>query len=168
MCENCGHSQGEDVDIAGETYHLCDSCVSEIHENIENEWYDFWTDDHHEAVLEYLEARDDVWCVHGHKEVGEYWIHTPYVNSIMIEDLNTCFDMSIYGVQLVKPESYDGEFDCVYEHGPCIEFNIDAPTETIPLPPRALPCPDDGWQPADVQRLDYSGALFSHYNSSQE
>lgn len=124
------------VTLGEDSYDVCDRCLNVLVSNVERPyWYDRLTEDHYDRAVEYLHTLDEVWCVKDHAYPGgELWVHTPYCDAGVVNDVCEHFGFRIRWFSIVEPT--DHEFDCVHNHGPCVEINLDYPgrvTEPMPL-----------------------------------
>jgi hypothetical protein len=127
-CDTEYHDGLTDVPLGEETYDVCESCLDHLIDVIERYyWYDRLTEAHYNRAAEYLRSLDEVWCVKDHAYPGgEMWVHTPYCDAAVVNDVCDHFGFRIRWFSIVEPD--DHEFDCVHDHGPCVEINLDFPS----------------------------------------
>lgn len=120
----------ETIRMLGEEVEVHERCAETIwHENIEAPyWYDYFTPEHYEAAVDFLRSLDTVGCVITHDgygyNMGELYVHSNYLNVSAIREVIDMFGGEVYSVHVVHDDDEE-EFDCVSEHGACVEYNID-------------------------------------------
>lgn len=161
--EQCAACEHEIIDDAGvvtidETeYRVCTGCRDHLRDEIENYfWFDRITETHYEKAASYLRSLDEVWCVKDQGYPGgELWVHTPYCNAAVVGDVCDHFDLKICWFGIASA-AHGIQFDCVGNHGPCVEILLTPETSPQPLPLAA----DVVHSHSDVEWLDELDRLF--------
>ena len=159
-CETNHHDGLHEVPLGEDTYEVCDDCLDHLVDEIERYyWWDRLTEAHYDRAAEYLRSLDEVWCVKDHAYPGgEMWVHTPYCDAAVVNDVCDHFGFRIRWFQIVEPE--DGEFDCVHDHGPCLEINLDYNNRVKGPLPLEYDISDDRTY-SDVEWLEDDDPLFT-------
>ena len=136
-CHRCeSQSEGELVPIeSGDTVrYICEECVDHVFTGIDDSyWYDRFRRSHYDIIAAYLRSLDEIWCVHDNAYRGaEMFVHTGHCSGAVLRDALT-FMGSIYTVTVEHPDG--SVWDCVDEHGPCIEFQLDFGSGSVPVDP---------------------------------
>lgn len=132
-CDRCGsHRENFVLECGNYQRYVCKDCRNVIIEEIDNHyWFDRFTENHFKAVKSYLEELDEVWCVHGHSSSGELFVHTGYCSELVVDDItNLAGHVRAFGIER---EDADHAWDCMDEHGDCIEINIDFSGDSVPI-----------------------------------
>ena len=91
-------------------------------------WYQTFTRDHYDAIVEALESLDVVGHVHtsggAAYHAGEMTVHTNYADTSFAGEFCSAFGGQIYYAS-VTHEDGDHVFDCVKDHGTCFEMELD-------------------------------------------
>ena len=165
-CDACDRAQyGEEpllheVDLAGDAYEVCERCLNGLRSDVEDHyWYDRLDEAHYDRAAEYLRNLDEVWCVKDHGYPGgEMWLHTPFCNAAVVNDVVEHFSFRIRWFSVVYPDD-DHVYDCVHDHGPCIEINLDYPSNAdYPFPLEYDIAEDRSY--SDTEFLNESDRLF--------
>lgn len=132
-CELDRREVSDRVTLGDTTYALCRSCAQELARSVEyHRWSDRLSEAHYENAVAYLRSLDEVWCVIGDRYfAGELWVHTPYCSAAVVRDVCEHYGFQIAWFSIVSAGEH--QFDCVEDHGPCIEINLDyGPTSGWP------------------------------------
>jgi hypothetical protein len=123
-CDTTHFVELYDVCLAETEYDVCGDCLQLLVDQIERYyWWDRLTEAHYNRAAEFLRSLDEVWCVKDQAYAGgELWVHTPYCDAAVVRDVCAHFGFQIRWFSVVSP--CDEGFDCVPEHGPCIEINL--------------------------------------------
>jgi hypothetical protein len=140
-------------------YKLCEGCRDHLTNEVEAyNWWDRLTEDHYNRAAEYLRSLDAVWCVKDNAAIaGEMWVHTPYLDYSVVADVCDHFGFRVRWFTILHPG--DDTCDCVDEHGPCVEINLDYNhhvKEPFPLEYDLL----DDVNHHDIDYLDEDNRLF--------
>jgi len=132
-CETNRHDGLDDVSLGDYGYEVCSECLAFLQDEIERYyWWDRLTEAHYNRSVEYLQELDEVWCVKGGAyQGGELWVHTPFCDAGVVNDVCDHFGFRIRWFSIVQPGEH--EFDCLHDHGPCIEINLDY-NNRVPTP----------------------------------
>jgi hypothetical protein len=133
-CEQTGYDTLDDVTIGDVSYRVCERCLADLDREVTHYyWYDRLTEAHYDRAAAFLRSREEIWCVHDDAYVaGELFVHTPYCSATVVSDVCNHYGFDIYSVRIVDPE--ESGFDCVAEHGRCVEFDLDYRGNADPLP----------------------------------
>ena len=137
-CDACDTTQFDElhgISLGERTYDVCGDCLQRLVDKIEAyHWWERLTEAHYKRAAEFLRSLDEVWCVKDATYAGgELWVHTPYCDAAVVRDVCDHFGFQIRWFRVVYPS--DDGFECVSEHGPCIEINLTyPPRRTDPLP----------------------------------
>lgn len=159
-CDACGteqHTGRIPIQLGAAEYAVCESCCDHLASIVEAYyWYDRFTEAHYRQAADYLRSLDEIWCVHDHAYIGgELWVHTPYCDAAVVRAVMDHFGLEIYWFSIVRP-SDDPAFECVQDHGPCIEICLDFRSHRKtprPLSASVPQCPGTDW-------LDESDTIF--------
>ena len=138
-CDACDTERYDgrfEVSLGDDEYAVCEKCRDHLAQKIEGYWWhDPLTEAHYDRAAEFLRSLDEVWCVKDHAYPGgEMWVHTPYCDAGVVSDVCSHFGFRIRWFSIVQPGKA-GEFDCLNDHGPCVEINLDFPShENWPAP----------------------------------
>jgi hypothetical protein len=123
-CEINRHDGLRDVSLGDNEYGVCGHCFELLEDVLERyNWWDRLSEAHYNRAAEYLHSLDEVWCVKDNAYTGaEMWVHTPFCDAAVVNDVCNHFGFRIRWFSVVYPEEHG--FDCVYDHGPCIEINL--------------------------------------------
>jgi len=159
ICERCEKETPESgmINVSlSEEWWLCDACVEEIEEGIEDYyWYDRYTKEQHKRALEILRDHDEIYCVHGNAyEAGEIIVHTPYVASAVVEDVCDHFGLQISAFRPRWEEDYHA-WECVEGHGSCFEILLEYKQNSQPPVPLEMK-----FVPVDIEYLDENDKQF--------
>jgi hypothetical protein len=123
-CEINHHDGLHDVSLGDDEYNVCEHCFELLEDVLTRyDWWERLTEAHYDRASEYLHSLDEVWCVKDNTYAGgEMWIHTPFCDAAVVNDVCTHFGFHIRWFSVVSPD--DPGFDCVHNHGPCIEINL--------------------------------------------
>lgn len=134
-CETTRYDDLHEIALGEHYYEVCEDCLHLLVETVEAyHWWDRLTEAHYDRAAAYLRSLESVWCVHDHAYAGgELWIHTPYCDAAVVRDVCDHFGFQIRWFSVVYPA--ENGFECVGEHGPCLEINLTFPTRrSTPLP----------------------------------
>jgi hypothetical protein len=123
-CDTTHHDELHDVCLGETEYDVCSDCLQLLVDQVERYyWWDRLTEAHYNRAAAFLRSLDEIWCVKdGAYAGGELWIHTPYCDAAVVRDVCDHFGFQIRWFSVVY--ACDDGFDCVSEHGPCIEINL--------------------------------------------
>ena len=126
-CDGCGtnHHDGlHDVCLDDDEYRVCTDCLALLKERIERyHWWERLSEAHYDRAVAYLRSLDEVWCVKDDAYAGgELWVHTPFCDAGVVNDVCEHFGFHIRWFTITSPD--DVGFECVRDHGPCIEINL--------------------------------------------
>lgn len=135
-CDTTHHDELHDVCLGETEYDVCSDCLQLLVDQVERYyWWDRLTEAHYNRAAAFLRSLDEIWCVKdGAYAGGELWIHTPYCDAAVVRDVCDHFGFQIRWFSVVY--ACDDGFDCVSEHGPCIEINLtytNRPSNPLPL-----------------------------------
>ena len=135
-CDTTHYAELHDVSLGDSEYDVCSDCLQLLVDQVERYyWWERLTEAHYNRAAEFLRSLDEVWCVKDQAYAGgELWIHTPYCDAAVVRDVCDHFGFQIRWFSVVTPT--DEEFDCVSDHGPCIEINLtytNRPLNPLPL-----------------------------------
>lgn len=136
-CEISHHDSRYNVTLGDEEYSVCEHCFELLEDILERyNWWDRLTEAHYDRAAEFLHSLDEIWCVKDEAYAGgEMWVHTPFCDAAVVNDVCNHFGFRIRWFSVVFPEN--SGIDCVHGHGPCIEINLVFNNwETGPPPPR--------------------------------
>ena len=124
-CDSNHHDGLHDVCLADDEYEVCEDCLVLLKDEIDRYyWWDRLSEAHYDRAAEYLRSLDEVWCVKDNAYAGgEMWVHTPFCDAAVVNDVCEHFGFRIRWFSVVSPG--DDGFDCVHDHGSCIEINLD-------------------------------------------
>lgn len=134
-CDRCErHSERLKLEIDESIRYICEKCRKEILKEIdETYWHDRFHQSHYDIISAYLSSLDEIWCVKDHAyQGGEMWVHTGHCDTAVVQDILNHFG-SIYSVHIER--TTDDTWDCMDDHGDCIEICINFGTDSIPLNP---------------------------------
>lgn len=135
-CSRCDHNnENLKLEVDGYIRYICEDCRNEILEDIDNHhWGDRFQESHYNIISGYLQALDEVWCVKDEGYPGgEMVVHTGYCNGMVVGDILDWFGR-IYNIHVKR--TGEGSWDCIDEHGDCIEIHIDFAKDVPINPPR--------------------------------
>ncbi|RRJ28697.1 hypothetical protein [Halocatena pleomorpha] len=123
-CELTHHDGRQDMALGDETYSVCERCFELLEDVLTRyNWWDRLTKAHYDRAGECFQSLDAVWCVKANAYAGgEIWIHTPFCDAAVVNDVCEHFGFRIRWFSVVCPDEHG--FDCVHDHGPCIEINL--------------------------------------------
>lgn len=123
-CETTHHEGLHDVSLGSDVYSVCERCFELLEDVlIRYNWWDRLTETHYDRASEYLRSLDEVWYVKNQAyDGGEMWIHTPFCDAAVVNDVCNHFGFRIRWFSVVYPDEHG--FNCVHDHGPCIEINL--------------------------------------------
>ena len=123
-CDTTHYDELHDVCFGEAEYDVCSDCLQLLVNQVERYyWWERLTEAHYNRAAEFLRSLDEIWCVKdGAYAGGELWVHTPYCDAAVVRDVCDHFGFQIRWFSAVSPS--DEGFDCVSEHGPCIEINL--------------------------------------------
>jgi hypothetical protein len=135
-CDTTHYAELHDVSLGDSEYDVCSDCLQLLVDQVERYyWWERLTEAHYNRAAEFLRSLDEVWCVKDQAYAGgELWIHTPYCDAAVVRDVCDHFGFQIRWFSVVTPT--DEGFDCVSDHGPCIEINLtytNRPSNPLPL-----------------------------------
>jgi len=137
-CDACDTTQYDtlhDISLGERAYDVCGDCLQLLVADVEEyHWWDRLTEAHYNRAAEFLRSLDAIWCVKDQAYTGgELWVHTPYCDAAVVRDVCDYFGFQIRWFSVVYP--VDDGFECVSEHGPCVEINLTFTTHwSDPLP----------------------------------
>lgn len=134
-CEIEYHEGLHDVQLDDDAYNVCEDCLAMLEDEINRYfWWELLSEAHYDRAAEYLRSPDEVWCVKADAYAGgELWVHTPFCHAGVVNDVCDHFGFRIRWFSVVVPG--DPGFDCVEDHGPCIEINLEFTNRVAgPLP----------------------------------
>lgn len=162
-CETQHHNGLEEVPLGETTHDVCSDCVDHLIAEIERYyWWERLSEAQYDRAAEYLRSLDEIWCVHDNGYPGgEMWVHTPFCDAGVVEDVCDHFGFRIHWFTIVRPD--DCVYDCVDDHGPCIEINLDYNNRVKePLPLEYDIFEDRGY--SDIEYLSEQDKLFNQDN----
>ena len=123
-CNTTHYAELHDVSLGDSEYDVCSDCLQLLVDQVERYyWWERLTEAHYNRAAEFLRSLDEVWCVKDQAYAGgELWVHTPYCDAAVVRDVCDHFGFQIRWFSVVYP--VDDGFECVSEHGPCIEINL--------------------------------------------
>jgi len=123
-CDTTHYADLHDVSLGDTEYDVCSDCLQLLVDQVERYyWWERLTEAHFNRAVEFLRSLDEVWCVKDQAYAGgELWVHTPYCDAAVVRDVCDHFGFQIRWFSIVTP--CDKGFDCISEHGPCIEINL--------------------------------------------
>lgn len=126
-CDSCGNTLSEpdftSVSIGDDAWELCPTCTSRVRDGVDI-WSDKLTKEHYDKAADYLRSLDEIWCVKADAyQGGEIWVHTPYCSADVVLDVTENLGFKIRHFSLISDQS-NVNFDCIKEHGACIEINL--------------------------------------------
>lgn len=123
-CDTTHYDELHEICLGENEYDVCGDCLQLLVETVERYyWWERLTEGHYNRAAEFLRSLDEVWCVKDRAYAGgELWVHTPYCDAAVVRDVCDHFGFQIRWFSAVYP--CDDGFDCVSEHGPCIEVNL--------------------------------------------
>lgn len=130
-CDRCGHNKLEksiEVVEIDDSHELCAGCRDDIEYDVEAyKWGDRYTKAHHEKAVAELEQHPKIRCVHESYKLGEITVHTPYVNSMVIEDIRDHFSFRIvsFGPQWQNENIIEDGWQCIAEDGDAFEVTLE-------------------------------------------
>ena len=135
-CDTTHHGELHDVCLGETEYDVCGDCLQLLVDQVERYyWWDHLTEAHYNRAAAFLRSLDEIWCVKDGAYAGsELWVHTPYCDAAVVRDVCDHFGFQIRWFSVVY--ACDEGFDCVSEHGPCIEINLtytNRPSNPLPL-----------------------------------
>lgn len=156
-CERCERDFPEDVVspvTIEEDHHLCEGCRLSIEDDIENyNWYDRYTEEHHEMAVEILENQKEIECVHDWYNGGEIIVHTKYVSSNVVTDVCEHFGLQIMAFRPIWQE--EDTWDCVEEAGSMFQILLEYRHNSPP----PLPVEEE-FSPLDINYLEDNDKQF--------
>lgn len=133
-CDRCERrSKRVKLTVGGENVrYICDNCRKRIVKEIDDRyWYDRFLEEHYNIISAYLSTLDEVWCVKDNAYVGgEMWIHTGHCTAEVVRDVLEHMG-SIYSIHIKRAD--EDTFDCVEEHGDCVEICLDFGSSSVPI-----------------------------------
>ena len=160
-CDRCERNDDR-VIIRTDEYerYICTDCANQIFSEIDDHyWYDRFSRGHYNIIAAFLRSLDEVWCVKDHAyEGGEMWVHTPYFDTTVVEDVITYFG-DVRHVHIERAD--DSCWECMDDHGDCVEINLDFGGVSVhPLPEDVLA--EQLWSKSyyDVEFVDEDSKLF--------
>jgi hypothetical protein len=123
-CDTTHYVELHDICLGETEYDVCSACLQLLVDQVERYyWWDRLTEAHYNRAAAFLRSLDKIWCVKDQAYAGgELWVHTPYCDAAVVRDVCDHFGFQIRWFSVVSPG--DDGFDCVSEHGPCIEINL--------------------------------------------
>jgi len=159
-CDSNHHDGLHDVCLGDDEYEVCEDCLALLKDEIEHYyWWERLSEAHYDRAAEFLRSLDEVWCVKDNGYPGgEIWVHTPFCDAAVVNDVCEHFGFHIQWFSVVYPD--DDGFDCVHDHGPCIEINLDYTNRVREPMPLDYDIIDDVTY-HDVEWLEDQHKLFS-------
>lgn len=123
-CDTTHCAELHDIRLGDEEYAVCGDCLQMLVGAVERYyWWERLTEAHFNQAVEFLRSLDEVWCVKDHAYAGgELWVHTPFCDAAVCKDVCDHYGFQIRWFSVIYPD--DDGFDCVSDHGPCIEINL--------------------------------------------
>jgi hypothetical protein len=123
-CDTTHYVELHEVSLGNTEYEVCSACLQLLVDQVERHyWWERLNEAQYNRAAEFLRSLGEVWCVKDQAYAGgELWVHTPYCDAAVVRDVCDHFGFQIRWFSVVTP-SHEG-FDCVSEHGPCIEINL--------------------------------------------
>ena len=123
-CDTTHYDELHDIRLGKTEYDVCGDCLQLLVDQVERYyWWECLSEAHYNRTAAFLRSLDEIWCVKDEAYAGgELWVHTPYCDAAVVRDVCDHFGFQIRWFSVVLPG--DEGFDCVSDHGPCIEINL--------------------------------------------
>ena|SRR6056297_1091991 len=104
-CDSNHHDGLHDVCLADDEYEVCEDCLALLKDEIDRYyWWDRLSEAHYDRAAEYLRSLDEVWCVKDNAYAGgEMWVHTPFCDAAVVNDVCEHFGFRIRWFSVVSP-----------------------------------------------------------------
>lgn len=165
-CHRCERQNAPltELSVDEKQRYVCHSCADDILREVDDHyWYDRFRRSHYDIIAAFLDSFEEVWCVHDHAyEGGEMFIHTGHLTREVVSDALD-FMGSIYSIHIERVD--DSCWDCMDEHGDCIEIVIDFGNDSVPLRPLRPAQLAEALTTRsvyDVNYIDEADKLFDH------
>jgi hypothetical protein len=133
-CDRCGVDRPDGM-VRDKTlvddWRLCDACIIRLNDLVRDyKWKDRYTEEQHERAMSVIGEQEEIECVIGSYDVGQIYIHTPYVSSDVVADFCNHFGLKIHGF---GPRWEKNEhWPCMKDHGDTFEVLLQYDSKSRP------------------------------------